>query len=74
MLNVISIRRGDDDAGTKGAALLDAVNATGRVFAVHTKVNGQFMIRLAIGNPRHTQENIAEAWSVVQQVADKVLH
>ena len=54
-------------------ALLEAVNATGRVFAVHTKVNGQFMIRLAIGNPRHTKENIEDAWSVVQQVADKVL-
>jgi hypothetical protein len=64
------LRRSDDADGTVSAKLLDAVNATGRVFAVHTKVNGEYMIRLAVGNPRHTKSNIEAAWQIVQEAAD----
>ena len=64
---------GDGPEGERSAKLLEAVNATGRVFAVHTKVDGQYMIRLAIGNPRHDEASVRDAWGVIAAVADEVL-
>lgn len=47
--------------------LLEAVNASGEVFLSHTRLNGQFVIRLAIGNLRTTEAHVARAWTLVQQ-------
>jgi aromatic-L-amino-acid/L-tryptophan decarboxylase len=47
--------------------LLDAVNASGEVFLSHTRLNGQFVIRLAIGNLRTTEAHVARAWTLIQQ-------
>jgi aromatic-L-amino-acid decarboxylase len=47
--------------------ILDAVNATGEVFLSHTRLNGQFVIRLAIGNLRTTEAHVARAWTLLQQ-------
>jgi aromatic-L-amino-acid decarboxylase len=47
--------------------ILEAVNATGEVFLSHTRLNGQFVIRLAIGNLRTTEAHVARAWTLLQQ-------
>jgi aromatic-L-amino-acid decarboxylase len=48
------------------ARLMDAVNATGEIFLSHTKLNGRYTLRLAIGN-MHTQEkHVARAWQLLQ--------
>ena len=45
---------------------MDAVNATGEIFLSHTKLNGRYTLRLAIGN-MHTQErHVARAWELLQ--------
>ena len=40
---------------TLNARLMEAVNATGEIFLSHTKLNGRYTLRLAIGN-MHTQD------------------
>jgi len=45
--------------------LLDRINATGEVFLSHTRVNGRFVIRLAIGHLRTTDEHVRRAWELV---------
>ncbi len=51
---------------TLNARLMEAVNATGEIFISHTKLNGRYTLRLAIGN-MHTQErHIARAWQLLQ--------
>lgn len=51
--------------------LLVAVNATGDVFLSHTKLDGQFVLRLAIGHIRTTERHVARAWELLQtQLAD----
>lgn len=50
-------------------ALLEAVNATGQVYLSHTKLNGRYTLRLAIGNLRTTEAHVARAWELVQQEA-----
>lgn len=47
-------------------ALLEAVNATGQVYLSHTKLNGRYTLRLAIGNLRTTEAHVARAWELVQ--------
>ncbi len=45
--------------------LLDAVNATGEVFLSHTRLNGVFTLRLAIGNLRTEELHVARAWQLL---------
>ena len=45
--------------------LLDAVNATGEVFLSHTRLNGAFVLRLAVGHLRTTEAHVARAWDLL---------
>ena len=45
--------------------LLDAVNATGEVFLSHTRVEGRYAIRLAIGHVRTTERHVRRAWELL---------
>ena len=46
--------------------LLDAMNATGEVFLSHTKLNGRFTLRLAVGNLRTKERHVARAWELAK--------
>jgi aromatic-L-amino-acid decarboxylase len=50
-------------------ALLERVNATGEVFLSGTGVNGRFVLRLACGNARQTENDVRIAWEVLQRCA-----
>jgi aromatic-L-amino-acid decarboxylase len=57
---------GSDD---ENEALLERVNATGEVFLSGTRVNGRFVLRLAAGNARQTDDDVRVAWEVLQRCA-----
>ena len=59
----------DAEADEINQRILDRVNASGRVYMSHTKLGGRFVIRLAIGNLRTTERNVAEAWSLLLSAA-----
>ena len=46
--------------------VLNAVNATGEVFLSHTKLHGNFVMHLAIGNIRTEEKHIARAWELLK--------
>ena len=48
-------------------ALLDRVNASGKVYLSHTELNGRFTLRLAIGNLRTTEEHVRTAWELLRE-------
>jgi aromatic-L-amino-acid decarboxylase len=50
-------------------ALLERVNETGEIFISHTKLNGRYTLRLAIGNARTTEADVRHAWSVLRREA-----
>jgi aromatic-L-amino-acid decarboxylase len=58
--------KGDDEFNQR---LLDAVNASGTVFLSHTRLADRFVLRLAIGHLRTTEEHVASAWSILQREA-----
>jgi aromatic-L-amino-acid/L-tryptophan decarboxylase len=55
-------RRGSDE---ENEALLERVNASGEVFLSHTRLNGRYVLRLAVGNMRTTEEDVARAWELL---------
>ncbi|MEP7344367.1 MAG: pyridoxal-dependent decarboxylase [Gemmatimonadaceae bacterium] len=54
------------------AAIMERVNAGGRIFLSHTKLDGRYVIRLAIGNLRTDRHHVAEAWALLQLAASEV--
>ncbi len=59
-------RDGSDDANE---ALLARANATGELFISHTKLNGRYVLRLAIGNAGTTEGDVRRAWEVLRECA-----
>jgi len=47
--------------------LLTAVNSTGEVYLSHTKLNGKYTIRMAIGNLRTTETHVKRAWVLLHE-------
>ncbi len=60
---------GDDDADASNAEILATVNAAGRVYLSHTRLNGRYVLRLAIGNILTMREHVTLAWDELQRAA-----
>ena len=43
------------------------MNETGDVFLSHTRLDGRFVIRLAIGHYRTEQRHVERAWALLQE-------
>jgi aromatic-L-amino-acid decarboxylase len=50
-------------------ALLERVNASGEVFLSHTRLDGRYVIRLAVGSARTTEDDVRLAWDVLRREA-----
>jgi aromatic-L-amino-acid decarboxylase len=63
--SLVCFRRAGTDA--ENEALLERVNATGEVFLSHTRLNGRYVLRLAVGNARTTEADVRLAWDVLRR-------
>jgi aromatic-L-amino-acid decarboxylase len=52
--------------------IIDTVNASGEVFLSHTKLNGRYTIRIAIGNLATTETHIQRAWELMNEAAKHI--
>jgi len=57
---------GSDEANE---ALVERVNASGEVFLSHTKLDGRYVLRLAIGQERTTEDDVRRTWQVLRREA-----
>ena len=46
--------------------IMETANAGGEIFLSHTKIDGRFALRLAIGNLRTTREDVERAWEILR--------
>ncbi len=65
--SVVCFRRNGTDE--ENEALLRRVNATGEIFLSHTKLDGRFVLRVAVGNARTTEDDVRVAWDVLRREA-----
>jgi len=52
--------------------LLEAVNASGEIFLSHTRLDGRYVLRLAVGNLRTTETHVARAWELLREHAARL--
>lgn len=67
-----AIPPGDADSDDWNRRLLDAVNRDGRVFLSHTIVGGRYVIRLAVGSARVTEQAVEEARLLLAEEYDRM--
>jgi aromatic-L-amino-acid decarboxylase len=49
--------------------LLERVNASGEIFISHTRLNGRYVLRLAVGNAGTSEDDLRLAWDVLRREA-----
>jgi aromatic-L-amino-acid decarboxylase len=62
--SVVCFRREGTDE--ENEAILERVNASGEIFISHTKLNERYVLRLAIGSDRTTEDDVRRAWDVLR--------
>jgi aromatic-L-amino-acid/L-tryptophan decarboxylase len=66
--SVVCFRREGSDAANEG--LLERVNRSGEIFISHTKLDGRYVLRLAIGHESTTEDDVRRAWEVLCEHAE----
>jgi len=53
--------------------LLNAIQASGKLFLTHTKLDGKYTIRIVIGNTHVKERHIEQAWKFIRQQASQLV-
>ena len=48
---------------------MNTLNKSGKIFLTHTVLNGQFWLRMSVGQTQTQQEHVERAWALIQQTA-----
>jgi aromatic-L-amino-acid/L-tryptophan decarboxylase len=65
--SVVCFRRHGSDG--ENEALLERVNRSGEIFISHTKLDGRYVLRLAVGHETTTEDDVRRAWEVLREQA-----
>jgi aromatic-L-amino-acid/L-tryptophan decarboxylase len=69
-LNLVCFRhRGGDEVNQR---IMDSLNASGRLFLTHTKLDGRLVLRMSIGQARTERRHVEAAWAAIQEAASSV--
>jgi aromatic-L-amino-acid decarboxylase len=69
-LSVVCFRyKGSDE---ENRAILEEVNASGRMFIASTVLNGKLTLRLAIGHLETSWRDVREAWELLQKATEEL--
>lgn len=67
LLGLVCLRhRGGDDVNQ---AVLDRVNASGRLHLTHTRLDGRLTLRVAVGGARTERRHVLRAWEQIRDTA-----
>jgi aromatic-L-amino-acid decarboxylase len=60
---------GAKESDNMNEEIVKTVNASGRAYLTHTRLNGRIAIRVGIGNILTTEQHVANAWARVRTAA-----
>ena len=52
--------------------IVERINASGRAYLTQTKLRGQTVMRIGIGNVLTTEEHVRRAWEIIRETADRL--
>ena len=52
--------------------LLETINSRGKMYFTHTVVNGNYVLRMCIGQTNTKEEHVREAWKTIQETAKEL--
>jgi len=61
--------RGEDGLAALNKALMDRLNATGRIYLTHTALHGKFALRMVVGQRKTTERHVRAAWDLIRETA-----
>lgn len=61
---------GGDDVNQR---IMDGVNASGRMFMTHTKLDGKLTLRLSIGQRTTERRHVEQAWETIREASAEVM-
>jgi aromatic-L-amino-acid decarboxylase len=67
LFSLVCFRR--DGSDEENEALVERANASGELFLSHTRLGDRYVLRLAIGSMRTTEEDVRRAWEVLRECA-----
>jgi aromatic-L-amino-acid decarboxylase len=60
----------EDELDARNVAIMDAVNRSGEAFLSHTRLDGRFTIRVAVGNLRTEPRHLERTWALLRAAAN----
>ncbi len=58
-----------DELNNINQQLMDALNASGKMYLTHTKVEGQLLLRMVIGQTHVESRHVMDSWKLIQETA-----
>jgi aromatic-L-amino-acid/L-tryptophan decarboxylase len=65
--SVVCFRKQGSDE--ENEALLERANRSGEIFISHTRLDGRYVLRLAVGHESTTEGDVRRAWEVLRELA-----
>jgi len=66
-LNLVCFRHVEGDAASE--SIMERLNASSDLFMTHTKLDGQFTLRLCVGQTHTERRHVERAWARLQEEA-----
>ncbi len=60
---------GNEKLNRLNEELLSKLNGSGKVFLTHTKLKGQYTLRMSIAGTLTTQQHVEKAWELIKETA-----
>jgi len=67
-LNLVCFRHRDREPVTQ--RIMDTLNASGRIFLTHTRLDGKLTLRISIGQTSTQRRHVQRAWHLIRQCAN----
>jgi aromatic-L-amino-acid/L-tryptophan decarboxylase len=60
---------GTENLNKLNEEILRRLNASGKIFLTHTKLKGQYTLRMSIAGTLTTQYHVEKAWDLIKETA-----
>jgi glutamate/tyrosine decarboxylase-like PLP-dependent enzyme len=58
-----------DNIDKLNSEIVERINASGRAYLTQTKLRGQTVMRIGLGNVLTTEEHLRKAWEIIRETA-----